>query len=73
MYGLQHLVFCLLTAVPIYVQDVGTDIYIPCCWLPQTGLLAPMTICSGLSQCIIRYTVPAAKTLQLLHGDVSSV
>ena len=27
--GLQHLVFSLLIALPIYVQDVGTDIVYP--------------------------------------------
>lgn len=71
-FAALHLVFSLLTAVPIYVRDVGTDVCIPCCWLPKTCLLAPGTICGGLSECVIRYTVSAAKTLQLLPGDVSS-
>lgn len=65
--GLQHLMFSLLTAVPICVQDVGMDICIPCCFLPGTCLLAQVTIRSSLSECVIRCTMPSAKTLQLLH------
>lgn len=49
------------------------DVCIPCCSLPNTCLLAQVTICSSLSECVIRYTVPAATTLQLLRWDVSSV